>query len=778
MRLSLKVLFVLLVHQTLFSQVPIGQWRVHLPYATGLNVEIAGNKVYCLSSGGLFLYSLDDNSTKSLTKIDGLSDVVINTIKYIPEKNTLVIGYENGNIDLIQDNVIYNIADIYRKPITGSKSINNISLINGVTYLSCGFGIVVLDVERHEIKDTYYIGPGGVYMDVSDICADDTFLYAATSAGIYKAYKDDPNLVNFANWSKILNIRNNSKKFSRLAFFDSHLFAVYDDNANKDTLYINNGSSWTCFDTSLKVINNLIISQNKLIVVEDYYLKTYEPVSYNSNTYSSFSSSVYSKPRDAEFSSDGTFWIADNNLGLVWLKSGSWTYEFTHPNGPAKINSISIGIGGGQAWVVPGGRNSSWGNFWNPGEVYRFKDQNWSTIASGQISELGLMPDICEVAVNPNNTSQVFLGSYGGGVMELNNGNFVARYNENNSSLQNIIPNAPYIRVGGMTIDNSQNLWVTVCGDVSNANVTDLINVRQSNGHWKGFSVKEDMGAGLVGKIIAAKNGIKWVILVKGRGLYAFNENGTIDDVNDDQKKYVSIIDENGDVISNEVFSIAEDNEGLIWVGTNKGVVFYYNPENVFDNPLFYAQQIKIPNENPGQANYLLEAETVTAIAVDGANRKWFGTESGGVFLMSPDGTKELLHFTKENSPLLSNTIVAITIDPNSGEVFIATDKGLISYRSTATAGQESFHEVYAFPNPVKPGYDGLIAIRGLITDAHVKITDIAGNLVYSTNAEGGQAIWDGKNFSGEKVQTGVYMVFCTNDDGSKKYITKILFIN
>jgi ligand-binding sensor domain-containing protein len=286
------------------------------------------------------------------------------------------------------------------------------------------------------------------------------------------------------------------------------------------------------------------------------------------------------------------------------------------------------------------------------------------------------------------------------------------------------------------------------------------------------------MGVSDIGKIICAKNGIKWIILPRGRGLFAFNENETIDNTSDDKKKYVSVMDENGDVIANDIHAIAEDKEGLIWVGTNKGIVFYYNPENVFESTAFYAQQIKIPNENPGQANFLLEAETVTAIAIDGANHKWFGTENGGVFMMSADATKELLHFTKENSPLLSNSILGITIEPNSGEVFFATDKGVISYRSTTTEGEESFHNVYAFPNPVKPGYEGLIAITGLVTDADIKISDIAGNVVYQTKAEGGQATWNGRKFSGEKVQTGVYLVFCSNDDGSKTYITKILFIN
>jgi hypothetical protein len=757
------------------SQVPVGKWRAHLPYSTGINVEQAGDRTYCLSTGGLFVYSTSDNSATTLTKINGLSDVVISALQFIPEKNTLVIGYENGNIDLIKNNTIYNISDIYRKQLTGNKAINNINFINGITYLSCGFGIVILDIDKNEIKDTYFIGLNGTYLDVLEICSDNVNLYAATSTGIYKALESNENLVNFANWSLITDIPNYNKNFNHIVFFDNHIITTYSNSAwNKDTAYIYNNSYWAKFDTSMKQINNMIVSGNKLIIISENSFKTYSSFSdLTGAVYYGFSSAG-SAPRDAEFSSDGTLWIADNISGLVWLKPGAYIYEFTSPNGPAQTSAKSVVATKDEVIIVPGGRDPSWNNLWNSGAIYWFKNQKWTNLSASQVPELETLksPDICEIAVNPVNSKQVFFGSYGGGVLEFNNGSYTAHFTETNSSLQNIFPGSPYLRIGGIAVDEDENLWVTCCG------VQNSVSVKNKNGTWKGFALGNDMGVSDIGKIICAKNGIKWIILPRGRGLFAFNENETIDNTSDDKKKYVSVMDENGDVIANDIHAIAEDKEGLIWVGTNKGIVFYYNPENVFESTAFYAQQIKIPNENPGQANFLLEAETVTAIAIDGANHKWFGTENGGVFMMSADATKELLHFTKENSPLLSNSILGITIEPNSGEVFFATDKGVISYRSTTTEGEESFHNVYAFPNPVKPGYEGLIAITGLVTDADIKISDIAGNVVYQTKAEGGQATWNGRKFSGEKVQTGVYLVFCSNDDGSKTYITKILFIN
>ncbi|PIP54555.1 MAG: hypothetical protein COX07_04700 [Bacteroidetes bacterium CG23_combo_of_CG06-09_8_20_14_all_32_9] len=777
--------FLILCFFQVKSQVPVGQWRVHLPYSTGINVEPVGDKIYCLSTGGLFVYSQTDNSATTLSKVNGLSDVVISALQYIPEKNVLIIGYENGNIDLIRNNTIYNISDIYRKQFTGSKSINNINYINGETYLSCGFGIVVLDVDKQEIKDTYLIGQNGTYLNVLEICTDNVFLYAATSTGIYKAQLNDPNLVNFANWSLISDIPNKNKKFSHIVYFGNHILALYDDDGwDKDTLYTLENSTWINYDTSIKNAQNLVVSENKLLIANIYSVASCSTYKGTYNLYYSFTSAG-SFPKDAEYSADGTIWIADNISGLVWQKPGTLNYEHVFPNGPLQTSTISIATGSDEVFVVPGGRDPSWNNLFKQGEIYWFNNQNWTNITASQISELNQTIDMCEIAINPKNPNQVYFGSWGGGVLELNNGNYIAHYTEDNSSLQSVIPGAPYIRVGGMVVDDDENLWVTANGEVNVAK--NMLNVKKPNGQWKSFALRcvikgvlQNLSSATsdIGKIISAQNGIKWMILPRGLGLLAFSENGTIDNENDDTTKYISVTDENGDIISNNIYAIAEDKDGLIWVGTDKGVVFYSNTENVFESSSFNAQQIKIPNENPGQANFLLEAETVNAIAIDGANRKWFGTESGGVFMMSADATQELLHFTKENSPLLSNTILAISIEPNSGEVFIATNKGLISYRSTATEGEDFFHNVYAFPNPVKPGYEGVIAICGLVSNADVKISDIVGNVVFQTKAEGGQAIWNGRNFAGEKVQTGVYLVFCSNNDGSKTYVTKILFIN
>ena len=224
---------------------------------------------------------------------------------------------------------------------------------------------------------------------------------------------------------------------------------------------------------------------------------------------------------------------------------------------------------------------------------------------------------------------------------------------------------------------------------------------------------------------------------------------------------------------------IAKDLDGNVWVGTNQGPLVFYSPSDILYGGNTIAQKVKIPrNDGSGLADYLLNTEEITTIIVDGANRKWFGTKNAGAYLFSEDATKEINSLDSESSPLPSNWITSIAIDPNSGEVFIGTDYGTLSYRGAATESTDDMNQVYVFPNPVREDYYGPITITGLVNDADVKITDISGNLVSIPEVLGGQAIWDGNNQGGERAKTGVYIVFISNKDGTKTFITKILLIN
>ena len=325
------------------------------------------------------------------------------------------------------------------------------------------------------------------------------------------------------------------------------------------------------------------------------------------------------------------------------------------------------------------------------------------------------------------------------------------------------------IRISDLKFDDKGNLWGL------SSEVNHPLFVKTKNNEWYSFSMNQDKIDLFFDDLIIDRYNQKWGIVAQGKGVFVYNDNNTISDNSDDQYKTLKNSQGQGNLPSLSVYSIAEDLDGEIWVGTDNGIGVFYNPSEIFSGSNFDAQQILIQEGDYGQ--YLLSEEKVKCIAIDGGNRKWLGTEESGIFLLSADGQEEINHFTKENSPLFSNNIIDISINHNNGEVFIGTEKGLISYRSDATGGVVVQEETHVFPNPVRESYSGPIAIKGLVTNSNIKITDIDGNLFFDDFAKGGQAIWNGKNKNGVKASTGVYLVFSTNIDGVERTVSKILII-
>jgi hypothetical protein len=326
-----------------------------------------------------------------------------------------------------------------------------------------------------------------------------------------------------------------------------------------------------------------------------------------------------------------------------------------------------------------------------------------------------------------------------------------------------------------MDYDSKGNLWVL------NSLAAAPVNVFTSEGQWRAFGIPGIPGAPQFGDMTVDSYGQKWINVLDnnaplGSGLVVFNDNGTLDIPSDDRSRFFSTGIGKGNLPSVDIRAITEDLEGEIWLGTGRGIAVIYSPGSATTASDFDAQQILINQDGINQ--YLLETEVVTAIAVDGANRKWIGTESGGLFLMSSDGTEQIRNFNEQNSPLLSNFIIALTIDQNTGEVYIGTNRGIVSYQGDAIKGEGPCGDVIVYPNPVRNDYSGPVAIKGLISNGSFKITDVSGQLVYEGVANGTQAIWNGTDFSGIRVQTGVYLVFSADETGEFSCSTKLLFIN
>lgn len=777
LRQIIALLFVSAFLQAQTTQnIGIGEWRLHLPYKNCIDVTGNRDQIYGATESGLFILNQADNSIELLNKVNGLSDINVKAISWNETTKSLFVGYKNANIDIVKGKTIVNLPDIKRAQIVGNKTINSVYFIGRLAYVACGFGIVVVDMDRLEIKETYYIGPNGSYIEVNDITSDANNIYAATENGVYWAPLNSPNLANFSSWTRYLALPIGI--YNKLLVFSNHLLAnKYAPTFQDDVLHRLNLTTQV-WDTMPNMVNyeikDMITNENGQVL---YIAEKYGVFLYNSNFdppqigYTYFPpSGPGPNPNAIFFDPFFAIWVADQNYGMVRMPYLNLGVSYS-PDGPRTASVFDMSMENGHLIVAPGGKNDAWGNIYNIDGVFSYNKGDWITYNGTVNQAFDTIWDILTCAQVPEEDNHFFLGSWGRGLTEVSGSNVVNVYNQLNSTLRVNPATSDHVDIGGIGFDEDKNLWIT------NSFVTTCLNVRKADGTWQAFDFTGIISTGTtVGNILVTKNGQKWMILPRGAGMLVFDDNGTISNVSDDKKKKLGFTIGAGNISGGDVLCMAEDRDGEIWVGTDEGICVFYSPETVFNSAGFDAQQILI--EQDGYVQILLETQVITAIAVDGANRKWIGTESGGVFLMSDDGTKQVLQFNTENSPLLSNTITSIVIDKTSGEVFFGTDKGIISYRGDATEGGETNGDVYAFPNPVKPEYDGPIAIKGLVKDADVKIADVRGNVVYQTKALGGQATWNGRNFKGERAATGIYLVFITNDDGTETAITKILFVN
>jgi hypothetical protein len=764
-------IFLFCVQLTNAQDVGIGQWQDFLSYKNALAVAEGGGKVYCATQGGVFSLEKSDHSIQRLTKINGLGDIEATVLGFNTYSNKLFIAYKNSNIDIVENGSILNLSDIKRKAILGNKSINNVYFINQYAYLACGFGIVVVDMNKIEVSDTYYIGPDGSSINVRDITSDDTYFYAATNTGIYRALKSNPNLANYSSWSLMnglpVGIYNSITEFNGKIYANFSKYLAT-GATGQDTTYVYENAVWTAFTPSIGQTVKFVRKQNTNVFLLGLITKlvVYDSLFTVKETVDGYLND-YTKAEQAVVDNVGDIYIADANHGMVLYRPNSGIDNYL-PDGPRSNNVVGMDIKDNKLIVAPGGGGN---NYFADG-IYTYNGENWSNIRGDYPSVLNIdsIPSISYVVIDPINTSKAYASSGFSGIIELENGVPTALHNQNNSSLTPVTaPGYSALWTAGLAFDANNNLWV------GNSGVPTSVSVKKNDNTWQALNFSTIIGsAPYIGQILVDKSDQKWVVLARGSGLMVYN--GTGSTPNSSNTKKLTTSTGNGALPSTNVFCLAEDADGEIWVGTDKGITVFYSPEAVFSGDNYDSQQILI--EQDGHVQILLETELIQSIAIDGANRKWIATQNSGVFLMSEDGTKEILHFDISNSPLFSNDVKSIAINHQTGEVFFGTAKGIITYRSSATGGSDFFTDVYSFPNPVKPGYDGPIAIKGLVTNSIVKITDINGSLVYETVSEGGQAIWYAKNFKGERVNSGVYMVFCTSQDGTQKIATKILVVN
>lgn len=747
-RLGFTILLSFLVLSCL-AQVPVGQWRVHLPYAYGATVEKAGSKVYCGTRNGLFYYDTDDNSINTITKVQGLSDVDITFLKFSPEYQTLLIAYRSGNLDLYKNGRFQAFDAISRSNIPGLKQINHIHLRGRYAYLSTAFGIVEFDLQRAEFRNTFIIGREGSRLPVNALTSDNENFYAATDSGMLVAVLDAPNLSNFNFW--VTEPQWGQRRITHIAAWRNAVYTIA-----ADSLYRWDGTNWTgqvvtagSNNSSLHAGKNHLLLTNTFrgIAIDTLGTLLYSP-----------STTLTESPRQTYLEEPQLFYVADAFNGLI---RGAFEAEQLLPNGPYTSRALKLSAGKAGPLVAAGSLGEAWFNLYIPDGVFHFKDEQWKNYNLRQTPGLDTTFDYVYAVSHPTE-DKIYLLPWGRGVKVMTNGAVTDSWDATNSSLEfipgSINPNTGLgdTRVGGLDFDQAGNIWM------SNYGASNPISVRRTDGTWQSYNVGQYTD---VNDMLVDDFGNKWARMLTGGAVVLNSDNTAF--------RFIGTAEGQGFLPSPNVNCFAKDQDGAVWLGTNEGPVVFYNPSAIFRGP-YSGSRIKVLQEQ--FVGFLLGQEVINGIAVDGANRKWFATNSGA-WLFSSDGQQQIHHFTSENSPLLSDVVTSIAIDPKTGEVFMGTDKGVVSYRGTATAGNEIHSDVQVFPNPVRPDFDGLIAINGLYTNAFIKITDVQGNLVYQTRADGGQVTWNGRDYTGRKVNTGVYFVLSSDPLGRDTFAAKILFI-
>jgi len=751
----------------LSAQVSIGHWETFQTYSNGTYVSVAGTTVFCGTTQGLYSYDYSTSELAEYTKPMGYAGLGVTATGYSSKNNSTIVAYTDANLDIIRPNEIVNLPQIKNYSLTGDKNIYNITIIGDSAILSCGFGVVIVDMRQEIIKTDVKFSDDISFAGA--VCYDAAFMsgnyYFATSQGVYKV-PYNVNIKNLSYWQLIPGISsgiyNNVAAYNDTVYFS---FSNYLTNAldNSDIIYAYDGTTAVITQPGWAArIVDITANQGNLGFLS--YTDTYGDVKVSSDGVSFQTiSGCFDRPSKLDFDVNDGLWVSCNGLGLKSYIGTSCDNHYL--DGPFSKNVWDMDIVNGDIWVAAGGVNINWGNLYLGDKIYYRKSGDWKWFNIPPFGHYEEHKDIHTIVVDPSNSGHMYAGSWGTGLYEGINFTPTNQYLLPNVDSATALSNYKY-RVGGVDYDKNGNLWF------SNSGTDTQLKVKRANNTWGAFTLSGTSSSSTIGKVIVDDRDQVWVA-VHGKGIVVCKQssNGFIGS----QKTLTSTYNL-GDLPQLTVRAMACDQDGQMWVGTHDGIRVF-STSQIFTATNINGQKIVI-KDDAGINELLLKETVINDIEVDGANRKWIATMGTGVRLVSSDGREIIQSFTAENSPLLSNNVYCIAIDDKSGEVCFGTDQGICCFRSDATAGTETFGNVYAFPNPVKPTYDGPIAITGMANNSTVKITDIAGNLVYETTSQGGQAIWDGKKYDGKRPSTGVYLVFCVNEDASQTVVTKILFIN
>ncbi len=738
-------------------------WKGYFSYNEIKDLSQSETALYAASENAVFSKNFATNILKTTNTVDGLSGETITAIHYSVANNKTVVGYANGLIIVVNesDGTLLKVVDIINKQLAPNiKAVNHFFESENILYVSCDFGIVQYNLATLQFGDTYFIGDGGAEIQVSQTTIFNGNIYAATSSGIRRAVVTNPNLVDFSQWQQVT-----TGNWMGIEAFGPELLAI--DQFGQINRF--NGASFSLFNQlplpAVDIRNSgeyLVIATSKRVYVYNQSLNLIVQIGSNAIP-----------DLDPTFTAatviNGEVYIGSTENGVITTSlSNPSIFEFISPSGPLRNNIFAFSASTTNLWAVFGAYSIDF----NPEPQLRFgiskynSENGWLNIPYSEIKEPGReVSNLVGVTVNPANEDQVFFSSYYNGLLKFENDVLAQSYDASNSGLETIFPTEPpnvNLRIAQSAYDRAGNLWMT------NGLVKSPLKVLKADGSWQSYnmeSILNDFFRARLGKLTIDKNNTKWISTYSD-GLIGFNENGTI---------FKKIDNNTGNLPTNYVRTTAVDNNNQLWIGTTAGLRILPSVDRFSNTEVLTTNPIIILEDEVAQE--LLFEQFITDIVVDGANNKWIGTADSGIFLLSPNGQETIYRFTASNSPLPSDNINDIDINGQTGEVFFATSKGLVSFKGIATDSSDNLNNVIVYPNPVRPEYAGTVKISGLLDNANIKIADIEGNLVYETTAEGGTIEWDTTAFGKYKVASGVYLIFIAAQDGSETKVKKVMII-
>jgi hypothetical protein len=713
----------------------------------------------------MYYYDLTGNNVQTFTKKDGLNEANISALKYDSLTRTLLVAYSSGAIDVITDNGITYFTDISRSDFLGSKNITDINIYNGYAYISTGIGLIVFDLAKKEIKESYSnLNSTGALTAISASVVFHDTLFAISSNGLISApLTSSINRMDFTNWKSYLNSDSISPTISQLSCNDTWLFA----GANKDYIYKYTNGKWgrlLSTKNSPDILRDMV-SINGRTIVAFGWLSIFINDSLKLDTlykgeWSNLSNVIF-KPHNTNI-----LYASDYGNGLVQMAyNNASTFV---PSSPAAKDAFCIKYINGKMYLLAGGYYNNMQSTGRREPVCIFDNFNWATLNLN-------VTDILTTVYNPVNGYQYFTmikSQYiKAGFVILKPDNSLLYIGDSTQTpgstfIDPVGPGAGYLEIMDMAVDPSGVSWII---QSSESHLKPILHSYDLNGKFKSYDINTTDAQSWPSNIIIDDFGNKWIRLGArdNNGLFVFNENRAAN------QQVISLSNSvgSGNLPSINVTCLAKSTNGEIWVGTDNGVGVFYNPANIFSSQGSDAGR-PVYNSYP-----LLVGQTVNYIKVDGGNNKWIATNNG-VWQFSPDGSSVINYFTAENSPLPSDQVLNMDINDKTGEVFFITNGGVASYRALATAPDQAYNTVQVFPNPVLPNFSGTVGIRGLTSQSFVKITDINGRLVYQTVSQGGTATWNMITTSGEQAKPGVYLVFSVSQDGTEQIVSKFAVLD